>query len=55
MVALVAYTLILFTDLVPLYEGQDFAGESLASVIAITVCANLIIVTYLTIKMLIND
>ena len=53
-VALVAYNLLLFTDFLPEYAGQDLVGIILITVITITISANLIIVTYLTLKMLIS-
>ena len=53
-VALVAYNLLLFTDFLPEYAGQDLVGIILITVITITISANSIIVTYLTLKMLIS-
>ena len=53
-VAFVAYFLLLFTDMLPDYLGHDLWGFVLDFVISMIVCANLIIVTYTTIKIIIG-
>ena len=53
-VALIAYSLLLFTDFLPEYAGQDLVGIILITVITITISANLIIVTYLTLKQIVS-
>ena len=54
-VALMAYFLLIFTDMLPDYAGQELMGLVLDFIIATIVCINLIIVTYATIKMVIGQ